>query len=66
MSFQIEKDIKKSQQIFSNSNYYNMFDIVWGYTSPQGRNSYESRSKFTHYQVSQVLSQLEENKVSKD
>ena len=65
VSFQIEKDIKKSQQIFSNSNYYNMFDIVWGYTSPQGRNSYESRSKFTHYQVSQVLSQLEENKVSK-
>ena len=28
VSFQIEKDIKKSQQIFSNSTYYNMFDIV--------------------------------------
>lgn len=62
VSFQIEKDIRQSQQRFSNSNYNNIFDIEWRYTSPQGRNSYESRSKFTLYQVGQVLSQIEENK----
>jgi hypothetical protein len=65
VSFKIEKDIQKSQQRFINSNYNNMFDIEWCYTSPQGRNSYESSSKFTIYQVSRVLSQLEENKASK-
>lgn len=65
ISLQIEKDVQKSQQRFSNSNYNNIFDIEWSYTSPQGRNSYESRSKFTLYQVSHMLSLLEENKASK-
>ena len=42
-----------------------MFEIKWSYTSPQGRNSYESRSKFTLYQVIEILSLLEGNKTSK-
>ena len=42
-----------------------MFEIKWSYTSPQGRNSYESKSKFTLYQVIEILSLLEGNKTSK-
>lgn len=42
-----------------------MFDIEWRYTSPQGRNRYESKSKITLDQVSRMLSNMEENIVSK-
>jgi hypothetical protein len=64
VSFQIEKDFKKIQEKFRNSSYNNMFNVEWRYTSPQGRNNYEAKSKFTLYQVSQILSQMQENNVS--
>ncbi len=65
VSYKIDKEIKKSKQRFGDSNYNCMFEIKWSYTSPQGRNSYESKSKFTLYQVIEILSLLEGNKTSK-
>lgn len=66
ISFQIEKEFKRSHKLFMNCNFYNMFEIKRTYTSPKGQNRYEYTHMLTYDQVNKVLSRLVENKVFKE